>query len=86
MPAGGRPNWRRAWMGAGTVLVTRTVQLDPGRNPDWTAEQVEAEVGSDGEVAENPRRVVQARYGLLGELLVGHGAYPWTVPMPLLVV
>lgn len=30
--------------GAGTVLVTRTVQLDPGRNPDWSAEQVEAEL------------------------------------------
>jgi len=30
--------------GAGSVLVTRTVQLDPGRNPDWTAEQVEAEL------------------------------------------
>ena len=30
--------------GAGTVLVTRTVQLDPGRNPDWTADRVEAEL------------------------------------------
>ncbi|NQX27510.1 agmatine deiminase family protein [Microbacteriaceae bacterium VKM Ac-2854] len=29
--------------GAGTVLATRTVQLDPGRNPDWSAAQVEAE-------------------------------------------
>lgn len=30
--------------GEGTVLVTRTVQLDPGRNPDWTAADVEAEL------------------------------------------
>lgn len=30
--------------GAGTVLLTETVQLDPGRNPGWTREQVEAEV------------------------------------------
>jgi len=30
--------------GAGTVLVTRTVQLGEGRNPDWTQEQVEAEL------------------------------------------
>ena len=30
--------------GEGTVLVTETVQLDPGRNPDWTKVQVEAEL------------------------------------------
>ena len=30
--------------GAGTVLLTGTVQLDPGRNPGWTRERVEAEV------------------------------------------
>ncbi|NIZ93268.1 agmatine deiminase family protein [Kineococcus rubinsiae] len=30
--------------GAGTVLLTDTVQLDLGRNPGWTREQVEAEV------------------------------------------
>lgn len=30
--------------GAGTVLLTETVQLDPGRNPGWTRAQVEAEV------------------------------------------
>ncbi len=30
--------------GAGTVLLTETVQLDPGRNPGWTRERVEAEV------------------------------------------
>ena len=30
--------------GEGTVMITRTVQLDPFRNPDWTAEQVEAEL------------------------------------------
>ncbi|MGD9482156.1 agmatine deiminase family protein [Streptomyces sp. TRM70308] len=30
--------------GEGTVLLTETVQLDPGRNPGWTAERVEAEV------------------------------------------
>lgn len=30
--------------GRGTVLATRTVQLDPHRNPGWTAEQVEAEL------------------------------------------
>ncbi|MGQ7298140.1 agmatine deiminase family protein [Quadrisphaera sp. KR29] len=30
--------------GEGTVLLTDTVQLDPGRNPGWTREQVEAEL------------------------------------------
>jgi agmatine deiminase len=30
--------------GAGTVLVTETVQLDPGRNPEWTRDQVEEEL------------------------------------------
>lgn len=30
--------------GAGTVLVTETVQLDPGRNPAWTRQDVEAEL------------------------------------------
>ncbi len=30
--------------GTGTVIVTDTVQLDPGRNPDWTKPQVEAEL------------------------------------------
>jgi agmatine deiminase len=30
--------------GEGTVLLTETVQLDPGRNPGWTREQVEHEV------------------------------------------
>ncbi|GAA3389172.1 agmatine deiminase family protein [Cryptosporangium minutisporangium] len=30
--------------GAGTVLLTDTVQLDPDRNPGWTGAQVEAEV------------------------------------------
>jgi agmatine deiminase len=30
--------------GAGTVLLTETVQLDPSRNPDWTREQVESEI------------------------------------------
>lgn len=30
--------------GQGTVLLTRTVQLGQGRNPDWTQEQVEAEL------------------------------------------
>ncbi|HEY0888821.1 MAG TPA: agmatine deiminase family protein [Nocardioides sp.] len=30
--------------GAGTVLVTETVQLGQGRNEDWTREQVEAEL------------------------------------------
>ncbi|MFH8570813.1 agmatine/peptidylarginine deiminase [Streptomyces sp. NPDC017993] len=30
--------------GEGTVLLTETVQLDPGRNPDRTAEEVEAEI------------------------------------------
>lgn len=30
--------------GSGTVLVTRTVQLDPARNADWTAEEVEGEL------------------------------------------
>jgi len=30
--------------GAGTVLATDTVQLDPGRNPTWTRADVEAEL------------------------------------------
>jgi agmatine deiminase len=30
--------------GLGTVLVTETVQLDPGRNPAWTKADVEAEL------------------------------------------
>ncbi|UOQ58042.1 agmatine deiminase family protein [Leucobacter allii] len=30
--------------GTGRVILTRTVQLDPGRNPGWTAAQVEAEL------------------------------------------
>jgi len=30
--------------GLGTVLVTETVQLDPGRNPGWTKADVEAEL------------------------------------------
>jgi len=30
--------------GKDTVLITETVQLDPGRNPGWTAESVEAEL------------------------------------------
>lgn len=30
--------------GAGTFLVTTTVQLDPGRNPGWTRADVEAEL------------------------------------------
>ncbi|MCA0296916.1 MAG: agmatine deiminase family protein [Actinobacteria bacterium] len=30
--------------GAGTFLVTETVQLDPGRNPGWSKAQVEAEL------------------------------------------
>ncbi|WP_269853076.1 agmatine deiminase family protein [Streptomyces sp. RPT161] len=30
--------------GEGTVLLTETVQLDPGRNPGWTREEVEEEL------------------------------------------
>lgn len=30
--------------GTGRVVLTTTVQLDPGRNPGWTAERVEAEL------------------------------------------
>ncbi len=30
--------------GEGTVMITTTVQLDPGRNPTWNAEQVETEL------------------------------------------
>ncbi|MEU9500616.1 agmatine deiminase family protein [Streptomyces sp. NPDC048196] len=30
--------------GEGTVLLTETVQLDPGRNPDRTKEEIEAEI------------------------------------------
>lgn len=32
--------------GDGTVMITSTVQLDPGRNPTWNAEQVETELKS----------------------------------------
>lgn len=32
--------------GEGTVMITETVQLDPGRNPLWNAEQVETELKS----------------------------------------
>lgn len=32
--------------GDGTVMITETVQLDPGRNPTWNAEQVETELKS----------------------------------------
>ena len=32
--------------GRGTVIITRTVQLDPDRNPGWTEEGVEAELAS----------------------------------------
>ncbi|MBO9578547.1 MAG: agmatine deiminase family protein [Microbacteriaceae bacterium] len=31
--------------GEGLVLLTDTVQLDPGRNPGWSREQVETELG-----------------------------------------
>ena len=31
--------------GEGTVMITRTVQLDPDRNPGWTERQVEDELG-----------------------------------------
>lgn len=30
--------------GAGSVMITETVQLDPGRNPNWNSEQVETEL------------------------------------------
>nr|WP_146341922.1 agmatine deiminase family protein [Nesterenkonia sp. NBAIMH1] len=30
--------------GRGTVLLTRTVQQDPGRNPGWSQQQIEAEI------------------------------------------
>lgn len=30
--------------GAGRVILTETVQLDPGRNPGWTRDRVEAEL------------------------------------------
>lgn len=30
--------------GEGTVLITETVQLDPGRNPEWTRPEVEREL------------------------------------------
>lgn len=32
--------------GAGTVIITETVQLDPDRNPGWTARQVEDELAA----------------------------------------
>jgi agmatine deiminase len=32
--------------GQGTVMVTNTVQLDPGRNPEWVAERADTELRS----------------------------------------
>jgi agmatine deiminase len=46
--------------GRGTVLVTETVQLDPGRNPGWTRGEVEAELGR----TIGARRVVWLERGL----------------------
>jgi agmatine deiminase len=46
--------------GAGTVLVTETVQLDPGRNPGWSKADVEAELRRTLGV----ERVVWLRRGL----------------------
>lgn len=59
--------------GEGTVLVTRTVQLDPGRNPGWAAADVEAELartlGVDT-VAWLPRGLVRdsERFGTRGHV------------------
>lgn len=46
--------------GRGTVLVTRTVQLDPRRNPGWTPRQVESEL----ERTIGARRVIWIERGL----------------------
>ena len=46
--------------GEGTVLVTRTVQLDPGRNPGWDQARVEAEL----ERTIGARRVIWLERGL----------------------
>jgi agmatine deiminase len=46
--------------GNGTFLATRSVQLDPLRNPGWTAEQVEAEFAR----AAGARRVIWFERGL----------------------
>jgi agmatine deiminase len=46
--------------GEGTVLITETVQLDPGRNPGWTREEVEAELAAFLGV----RKVIWLRRGL----------------------
>ncbi len=46
--------------GRGTVLVTETVQLDPGRNPTWTKDEVENELRRTLGVS----RVVWLRRGL----------------------
>ncbi len=46
--------------GEGTVLVTRTVQLDSGRNPDWDEAAVEAEL----ERTLGARRVIWLERGL----------------------
>ncbi|HEY7627400.1 MAG TPA: agmatine deiminase family protein [Ilumatobacteraceae bacterium] len=59
--------------GDGTVLVTRTVQLDPGRNPDWDEAAVEAELIAQLGVAKvlwMPRGLTKdyARFGTRGHI------------------
>ena len=59
--------------GDGTVMITRTVQLDPDRNPDFTAERVEVELkaylGVD-KIIWLPRGLTQdyERYGTRGHI------------------
>jgi agmatine deiminase len=54
--------------GEGTVLLTETVQLDPGRNPGWTRERVERELHGFLGTSESIwlRRGLTADYGRFG--------------------
>ncbi|MFD5617234.1 agmatine/peptidylarginine deiminase, partial [Streptomyces yangpuensis] len=49
--------------GEGTVLLTDTVQLGKGRNPDWTREQVEAEIHAHL----GTTKAIWLPYGLAGD-------------------
>jgi len=68
--------------GAGTVLATRTVQLDPFRNPGWTAAAVEAELTR----ALGARGVIWLSRGLTRDSQVygtrGHVDIVATLPAP----
>jgi agmatine deiminase len=68
--------------GLGTVLVTETVQLDPGRNPGWTKRAVEAELAR----TIGARHVVWLPRGLYRDSLklgtAGHVDMTATIPAP----